>query len=407
MSLIGYSAGTLGIVLILAFICYGKDETMSYLTRTSFNYIKSLSFLQRYIGKPKKPSYLPDIDNVEKVSDRVYRVLGQNPGYHTLQGTNTYLVTGVKTDEHVLIDTGEALTSTEYVKVLFDQVFPAANTKRLSMILLSHGHYDHLGGVAAILKELKNRQMLPLPLIYKRNLMYGKYPAKGFDCINIEDNQIFQVDDQTTIQAISAPGHTDDHMCFLLREDRALFTGDCILGCGSSVFDDLHEYMKTLHKLKHLVLESKAEDELTGIDKLYPGHGPILYEKGIDKIIEYIEHRLQREKEIVTVLAKLKKDDHRKQEEMRTQEKHQWITSLSLVPKVYGKLPTGVLLSAQSNLVHHLEKLEKDGVVENKFPDLWKLHDVRGKEHPHYPSKFENEFEDSDKKLMEKVKKHD
>jgi ribonuclease/clavin/mitogillin len=372
------------VIFALVFICvaclvYRKGGIMSYLSSSAFHYVRYVSYLQRYFGKPKLPSHLSRIPNIEKVSDRVYRILGQNPGYHTLQGTNTYLVTGISSNEHVLIDTGEALTSKEYIKILFDEVFPATKTKRLSMILLTHGHYDHLGGVLAILTELRNRNMLPLPLIYKKNVMFGKYPAKGFDCLNIDEEQMFQVDDQTTLQAIATPGHTDDHVCFLLHEDRALFTGDCILGCGSAVFDDLSDYMKSLNKLKHHVIESKIDDEENYIDKLYPGHGPVIYEKAIDKIIEYIEHRLTREKEIVDVLSKISNDAHEKQGNLRNQKKSNWISSLSMVPLVYGKtLPPAVILSAQSNLLHHLTKLEKDGMVEKKFPDSWKLNEVDG-----------------------------
>lgn len=356
---------------------YGKDGVVSYLTQNSFFLFRYLSYfgdVQRMFFKAKAPSYLPPVENVEKVSERVYRILGQNPGFHTLQGTNTYLVTGTSTTEHVLIDTGESITAKDYIKVLFDEVFPATKTTRLSMILLTHGHFDHQGGVKAILTELKNRKMIPLPLIYKRNIMYGKYPTKGFECINIEENQIFQVDKETSLQAITTPGHTDDHISFLLLEDRALFTGDCILGCGTTVFDDLYEYMNSLNKLKQLVKES-SEDENTEIKAIYPGHGPVIRDNALHKIEEYIEHRLKHEKEIIQALTKIKRqvEDETKEHPSTLSEEKQYVSSLALVPLVYGKLPTGVVLSAQSNLLHHLKKLEKEGQVVQKFPDLWRL----------------------------------
>ena len=82
----------------------------------------------------------------------------------------------------------------------------------------------------AILKELTHRGMLPLPTIYKRIIPHGRYPLEdniGAECLHITDKMIFPLDDDnnadgsavysgTTLQAVYTPGHTDDHVAFLL-----------------------------------------------------------------------------------------------------------------------------------------------------------------------------------------------
>eukprot|EP01036_Dinobryon_divergens_P032007 gene32007-41509_t len=305
--------------------------------KKAMSFIRSVKIMQkmvRYISL-NKDKHKSNLDVVEKLSDKVYRVMGLNPGPHTLGGTNTYLIRAKnKESAHVLIDT------------------------------------DHQGGVKAILKELTHRGMLPLPTIHKRIVSNGRYPLDdGAECVHIPDEMLFPLDDDdngdgnaddscgtTTLQAVYTPGHTDDHVAFLLfnRSDAnpnpkkysALFTGDCVLGCGTTVFDDLFDYMRSLVSLQALLEQHDVV--------IYPGHGPVVVD-GLAKVKEYIHHRSARENQLL--------------------ENGNWSSSLALVEKVYGpSLSATLKLSAQANLTHHLNKLLREGKVRTCWPDLWKIH---------------------------------
>ena len=223
----------------------------------------------------KEIKNLPTVDIYEQCSARTYRILGLNPGPYTLQGTYTWLITSGSTSgsihsdnsDHILIDTGEETTADKYVPYLLDHVFPLTKTRRLSKILLTHGHKDHQGGVQALLEGLKARGMLPLPTIHKRNVPGGgKYPNKGFKSIHIADKEVFKVgrgggDTTTTLESIYLPGHTDDSIGFILHEDGAFISGDCILGCGTAVFDNLSDYMNSLKIIHKIII---ANNNLCG-----------------------------------------------------------------------------------------------------------------------------------------------
>ena len=114
-----------------------------------------------------------------------------------------------------------------------------------------------------------------------------------------------------TLRALHTPGHCNDHVSFLLEEESAMFTGDCVLGAGTTVFNDLALYMRSLQKMRDAQPKT-----------LYPGHGPHIApessaaattESGMNsknvavaKLEEYIAHRQMRENQIVAILTERK-----------------------------------------------------------------------------------------------------
>lgn len=100
----------------------------------------------------------------------------------------------------------------------------------------------------------------------------------GLKFTPLSDGQEITVEG-ATLQVLTTPGHTKDHLCLMLKEERAIFSGDCILGEGSSVFEEFGPYMRSLHRI-----------ETHSPDVIYPGHGPVVT-NAVDKVKAYIEHR--------------------------------------------------------------------------------------------------------------------
>jgi endoribonuclease LACTB2 len=297
------------------------------------------------------PRGLPTIVPVEKVSERTTRVLAMNPGTFTLQGTNTYLIgTGIK---KILVDTGEKDMASVYVPFLLDTIFPDTKTEELSIILITHRHYDHIGGVVHILQELRSRgKRLPQVFMRYSEESISAMQDAGFTAENIENGQFFQTEG-ATLRAMYTPGHCNDHVSFILMEDRALLSGDCILGCSSAVFDDLLKLMESLKSIEKLF----SVDAEYPLSKIYPGHGPTLFgEKAMDTIRDYIFHRSEREEQLLNAL----KDTS-------------WMSTWDITSHTYQALPFTLKLAAQLNVSRTAYKLLAEDRVSYSWPDLWKF----------------------------------
>ncbi|KAJ6090244.1 hypothetical protein N7486_009059 [Penicillium sp. IBT 16267x] len=280
---------------------------------------------------------LVPLPEVERLSASVIRILGGNPGKFTLQGTNTYLIG--RGHQRILIDTGEGKPTwaARLESVLSEE------KATVQQALLTHWHHDHVNGLPDLLR------ICPQVQVFKHQ------PDKGQT--DIQDGQVFSVEG-ATLTAAHTPGHTVDHMAFVLEEEDAMFTGDNILGHGTAVFEDLKVYLDSLHRMR---------DRVTG--RGYPGHGAML-DKVSARISEYIQHRQQREDEVLRVL---RYGQLEASAEDPSPERKAW-TPLELVKKIYRDVPESLHLPASHGVLQVLLKLEDEGqTVHDPESGKWKF----------------------------------
>jgi glyoxylase-like metal-dependent hydrolase (beta-lactamase superfamily II) len=211
--------------------------------------------------------------------ERAHCLLAPNPGLMTLDGTNTWVLREPGASTAVVVDPGPVEEG--HLDLLDEQL------EDVGLILVTHHHFDH----SETAEELGRRKGCPVRA-------WG--PNFTFDADPIADGVVIEVGG-LRLEVVFTPGHTDDSLSLLLPADKALLTGDMVLGRGTTVIawpdGDLGEYFASIERMRDLAASGAVET-------LYPAHGPVLQD-ALGVLDYYLVHRRQRLAQVEDALKQL------------------------------------------------------------------------------------------------------
>lgn len=276
---------------------------------------------------------------VLQIDAAITRVRAANPGPMTLTGTNTWIIAEPGQSAAVVIDPGPPLPEH------FDAVASHLHQRELQVevVLLTHGHLDHSEGA----HEFAARHDAPLRAADPRwstgpLLTAGEQiPAAG-----------------TVLEVLATPGHTSDSVTFATAD--ALFTGDTVLGYGTSVVAHpdgrLGEYLASLEILHRRASASPM--------RVLPGHGPV-HAEAVPVLAEYLAHRQQRLDAVAALVAERHREIFDDPGARANPEDEQWLAHVvdDVVAQVYRDVPDEVKRAAahsvRAQLLYLLERSEE------------------------------------------------
>ncbi|WP_328502132.1 MBL fold metallo-hydrolase [Streptomyces sp. NBC_00457] len=254
---------------------------------------------------------------------RAVNVLAPNASAMTLDGTNTWILSEPDSELAVVVDPGPLDES--HLRTVLDAAEKAG--KRIALTLLTHGHPDHAEG-AARFAELTGTNVRALDPA----LRLGEEGLAAGDAVTVGGLEL---------RVVPTPGHTSDSLCFHLPADRAVVTGDTILGRGTTVVAHpdgrLGDYLDSLRRLRSLTVDD-------GVHTVLPGHGPVL-EDAQGAVEFYLAHRAHRLAQIETAVE----NGHR--------------TPSEVVAHVYADVDRSLWPAAELSVRAQLDYLEEHGLI--------------------------------------------
>jgi len=225
-----------------------------------------------------------DYGRCEQVSPLLRRVIAENPTPFTFHGTGTYII---GQGNVAIVDPGPDIP--KHV----DAIFKALKGETITHILITHTHSDHSPATRRV------KAVVDVPAYgFGPHGQYGPKVEEGPDYdftpdVFLKDGDVVE-GDGWTVEAVHTPGHTSNHLCFALKEEKALLSGDHIMGWSTTVVSppdgSMHEYIESLKKVR-----DRNEDII------WPTHGPPITDPNA-YVTQLIDHRAEREMEILSCL---------------------------------------------------------------------------------------------------------
>ena len=264
-------------------------------------------------------------DRPVRLSERVIRVTADNGSVMTGPGTNTYLVGSADARRWAVIDPGPDLAA--HVEAIV-----AAAPGPIDRIFVTHTHKDHSPAARALKARTGATLLGQAP-------RHRQWQDETFEAdVVLHGGERFELAEGVHLAVVHTPGHASNHLCFLLEEEKTLFTGDHVMQASTVVINppdgDMAAYLASLREIARLDL-----------DWLAPGHG-FLMARPRAAIEAIVAHRLKREAKVVAALEALAPAPAER-----------------LLGAVYADVPTHLHAMAMRSLTAHLLKLRDDGVA--------------------------------------------